>query len=64
MKPSAIPDSVDKSAARGVDLRTLSATSDPSMVITAETPLTDAFLATACPDEGWIVGQDVVEDAP
>ncbi|HTH06954.1 MAG TPA: hypothetical protein VL916_13835 [Ilumatobacteraceae bacterium] len=35
---------------------------DPSMVITAETPLTDAFLATACPDEGWIVGQDVVDD--
>jgi hypothetical protein len=36
---------------------------DPSMVITAETPLTDAFLATACPDQGWIVGQDVVDDA-
>jgi hypothetical protein len=36
---------------------------DPSMVITAETPLTDQFLATACPDQGWIVGQDVVEDA-
>jgi hypothetical protein len=36
---------------------------DPSMVITADTPLTDAFLATACPDQGWIVGQDVVEDA-
>jgi hypothetical protein len=36
---------------------------DPSMVITADTPLTDEFLATACPDQGWIVGQDVVEDA-
>lgn len=35
---------------------------DPSMVITAETPLTDAFLATGCPDEGWIVGQEVVDD--
>ena len=35
---------------------------DPSMVITASTPLTDAYLATACPDQGWIVGQDVVED--
>ena len=35
---------------------------DPSMLITAETPRTDAFLATACPDEGWIVGQDVVDD--
>jgi hypothetical protein len=32
---------------------------DPSMVITASTPLTDEFLASACPDEGWIVGQDV-----
>jgi hypothetical protein len=32
---------------------------DPSMVITAETPLTDQYLATACPDQGWIVGQDV-----
>jgi len=36
---------------------------DPSMVITADTPLTDEFLATACPDQGWIVGQDVVDDA-
>ena len=31
---------------------------DPSMVITAETPLTDQHLATGCPDQGWIVGQD------
>ena len=36
---------------------------DPSMVITADTPMTDEFLATACPDQGWIVGQDVVDDA-
>jgi hypothetical protein len=35
--------------------------SDPTMVITVETPLTDEYLATACPDQGWIVGQDVVE---
>jgi hypothetical protein len=35
---------------------------DPSMVITAATPLTDDFLATACPDDGWIVGQDVTDD--
>jgi hypothetical protein len=35
---------------------------DPSMVITASTPLTDEFLGTACPDQGWIVGQDVVDD--
>jgi hypothetical protein len=37
--------------------------SDPSMVITVETPLTDEMLATACPDQGWIVGQDVSDDA-
>lgn len=35
---------------------------DPSMVITAETPATDSFLATACPDQGWISGADVVGD--
>jgi hypothetical protein len=32
---------------------------DPSMVVSASTPLTDEFLADACPDEGWIVGQDI-----
>jgi len=36
---------------------------DPAMVITAATPLTDQFLATACPDQGWIVGQEVTSDA-
>lgn len=36
-------------------------TSDPSMVITAATPLTDDYLATACPDQGSITGQDVVD---
>jgi hypothetical protein len=36
---------------------------DPSMVITAATPATDQFLATACPDQGWIVGQEVAGDA-
>ena len=36
-------------------------TADPSMVITAETPLTDEYLATACPDQGSITGSDVVD---
>jgi hypothetical protein len=36
---------------------------DPTMVIAVETPDTDAYLATACPDEGWIVGQDVDDEA-
>jgi hypothetical protein len=33
---------------------------DPSMVITASTPLTDEYLATACPDQGAITGSDVI----
>jgi len=37
---------------------------DPSMVITVQTPLTDQFLASACPDQGWIAGQDISDDAP
>jgi hypothetical protein len=32
---------------------------DPSMVIGAETPLTDAYLETACPDQGTLSGQEV-----
>ena len=36
-------------------------TADPSMIITAETPRTDEYLATACPDQGSITGADVVD---
>jgi hypothetical protein len=32
---------------------------DPSMVITASTPLTDDYLRTACPDQGSIFGENV-----
>lgn len=32
---------------------------DPSMRITVETPLTDAYLATACPDQGALTGGEV-----
>lgn len=32
---------------------------DPSMVIGVDTPLTDAFLETACPDQGTLTGQEV-----
>lgn len=32
---------------------------DPSMRITAETPLTDAYLATACPDQGALTGGEI-----
>lgn len=33
---------------------------DPSMRITVETPLTDAYLATACPDQGSLLGTEGV----
>lgn len=32
---------------------------DPSMRITVATPLTDAYLATACPDQGALTGAEV-----
>ena len=32
---------------------------DPSMRITAETPRTDAYLATACPDQGALTGGEI-----
>lgn len=32
---------------------------DPSMVVAAETPLTDAYLEVACPDQGTLGGQEV-----
>jgi len=32
---------------------------DPSMTIGAETPLTDGYLETACPDQGTLSGQEV-----
>ncbi len=32
---------------------------DPSLVIVAETPATDRFLETACPDQGALTGQEV-----
>jgi hypothetical protein len=32
---------------------------DPSMVVGVETPLTDAFLETACPDQGTLTGQEI-----
>jgi hypothetical protein len=60
--PSDLEPLVDQAAAAFSEAR-VPLPQDPSMEITAETPSTDAFLATACPDEGWIVGQDVVADA-
>jgi hypothetical protein len=35
---------------------------DPSMRITVETPRTDAYLATACPDQGALTGGEVDGD--
>ncbi len=36
--------------------------SDPSLVTDAQTPLTDQYLATSCPDQGTLSGREV--DAP
>jgi hypothetical protein len=61
----AVPDSVaglvDTAAADFAAQRTAIA-DDPSMVITASTPLTDEFLAGACPDQGTIAGGDVISE--
>jgi hypothetical protein len=58
----AVPDDLEQTvadAASAFAAQRVPLAADPSMVITAATPLTDEFLATACPDQGWIVGQDV-----
>lgn len=34
---------------------------DPSLINDVATPLTDAYLAATCPDQGLLAGQDVVE---
>jgi hypothetical protein len=52
-------DQVVDSAATAFAQQRVPLPADPSMVVNASTPLTDEFLATACPDQGWIVGQDV-----
>ena len=35
---------------------------DPSMAVGVETPLTDAYLETTCPDQGTLTGQEVDDD--
>lgn len=46
-------------AAADLDARLVGFADDPSMLITAETPRTDAYLATACPDQGALTGGEV-----
>jgi hypothetical protein len=46
-------------AAADLDSRLAGFVADPSMVITVETPRTDAYLATACPDQGALTGAEV-----
>lgn len=41
------------------DARLVGFVDDPSMRITVETPSTDAYLATACPDQGALTGAEV-----
>lgn len=51
---------VDVAAAELADER-VAFVDDPSMRIVVETPRTDAYLATACPDQGALVGTEVGE---
>ena len=46
-------------AAADFDARLVGFVDDPSMRITVETPRTDAYLATACPDQGALTGAEV-----
>lgn len=46
-------------AAADFDARLVGFVADPSMLITVETPATDAYLATACPDQGALTGAEV-----
>lgn len=46
-------------AAADLDARLVGFVDDPSMRITVETPRTDAYLATACPDQGSLTGAEV-----
>jgi hypothetical protein len=46
-------------AATTFDQQLVGFVEDPSMRITVETPLTDAYLATACPDQGALAGGEV-----
>jgi hypothetical protein len=46
-------------AAAGFAAQRVDFVDDPSMRITADTPRTDAYLATACPDQGALTGGEV-----
>ncbi|MFP5488929.1 MAG: hypothetical protein ACLGHQ_11560, partial [Acidimicrobiia bacterium] len=45
-------------AAADFDGRLVGFVADPSMLITVDTPATDTYLATACPDQGALTGAD------
>ncbi len=60
----ALPDGIDPlvtEAARLLATRRVPFPADPSMVIVAETPATDAYLTATCPDQGLLAGQDVID---
>ena len=46
-------------AAVDLDARLVGFVDDPSLRITVETPRTDTYLATACPDQGALTGAEV-----
>lgn len=49
-------------ASTDFDGRLVGFVADPSMRIVVETPQTDAYLATACPDQGSLAGTEIDED--
>lgn len=57
-----VPDDLQQLVGRAVDRlrsRRVDFHLDPSLVIGVATPLTDAYLDTACPDQGALTGQEV-----
>ena len=52
-------DALVRAAAAEFDAQRVDFVDDPSMRITVETPRTDAYLATACPDQGALTGGEV-----
>ena len=52
-------DDLVTSAADELEQRTPGFLDDPALLIVAETPATDMFLATACPDQGVLAGSEV-----
>ena len=56
--PDDLVDLVDAAAAQLMEAR-VEFHLDPSMVVDVETPLTDAYIESTCPDRGTLTGQEI-----